>query len=203
AELSAESRTCMFESKKDYILHLLSLWTICLGGTTKDEMHVIAVETDQTQGHPVVIASLKPSLQPMVNLHGMELTSPVTFMLESGSGPVYISGQHITLDDGLEGLEPEEENLRLNQYYSTPLQTTKEALLQLLKPANQHGWNCQGRIDRTLAFRHFFPFRPQQTQERARSPHVVASESEGGKQEQEEDEGLGCREFVDAPPQVR
>ncbi|KAM5172908.1 nucleoplasmin-like [Mantella aurantiaca] len=107
-ELSASCRACSFEFKEDFMLHSLSLWTICLGCTAKDEMHVIAVETEQTQGQPVVIGSLRPSLQPMVNVYGTEFMPPVAFTLLSGSGPVYISGQHMILNDSL---EQEEENL--------------------------------------------------------------------------------------------
>ncbi|XP_077329407.1 nucleoplasmin-like isoform X2 [Lithobates pipiens] len=108
-ELSPSRKTCRFESEEDNMIHLLSLWTICLGGTTKDEMHVIAVEAEQTQGKQVVIASLQPSLQPMVNLHDVEITPPVTFILMSGSGPVYISGQDIIVDNRLDNLSPEED----------------------------------------------------------------------------------------------
>ncbi|XP_040202054.1 nucleophosmin-like isoform X1 [Rana temporaria] len=121
-ELSASRKTCKFESEEDNMIHLLSLWTICLGGTTKEEMHVIAVEGEQTQGKQIVIASLQPSLQPMwggkledvmgicqVNVHDIEITPPVTFILMSGSGPVYISGQDILVDDQLDNLAPEED----------------------------------------------------------------------------------------------
>lgn len=72
-------------------------------------MHVIAVEAEQTQGKQVVIASLQPSLQPMVNLHDIEIAPPVTFILMCGSGPVYISGQDIIVDDRLDNLAPEED----------------------------------------------------------------------------------------------
>ncbi|XP_069815576.1 nucleoplasmin-like [Dendropsophus ebraccatus] len=94
-ELSSSCRRFVYEAEADHRVHLLGLWTICLGDT-EDETHVIAVESEQTQGQPVTMASLHPSLLPMVNVHGMEITLPVTFLLTSGSGPVYISGQHVT-----------------------------------------------------------------------------------------------------------
>ncbi|XP_056425144.1 nucleoplasmin-like isoform X2 [Hyla sarda] len=81
-ELSSSCRKFVFEVEDDYLVHLLGLWTICLGDTV-DETHLIAVESEQTQGQPV-------------NVHDLEITLPVTFLLTSGSGPVYISGQHVT-----------------------------------------------------------------------------------------------------------
>ncbi|XP_069618556.1 nucleoplasmin-like, partial [Ranitomeya imitator] len=97
-ELSSSCQKFAFEVEDDYLVHLLGLWTICLGDT-EDEIHVIAVENEQTQGQPVTIATLQPSLLPMINIHGLEIVPPVTFLLTSGSGPVYISGQHVTLND--------------------------------------------------------------------------------------------------------
>ncbi|XP_063786416.1 uncharacterized protein LOC134935034 isoform X4 [Pseudophryne corroboree] len=43
-----------------------------------------------------------------VNVHGLEFIPPVTFSLRSGSGPVYISGQHITLEDNVDSSLEEE-----------------------------------------------------------------------------------------------
>lgn len=37
---------------------------------------------------------LSVSLLPQMSLGGFEITPPVTFRLQSGSGPVHISGQH-------------------------------------------------------------------------------------------------------------
>ncbi|NXQ96599.1 NPM protein, partial [Sagittarius serpentarius] len=34
-----------------------------------------------------------------ISLKGLELVPPVTFVLKCGAGPVYLSGQHITLED--------------------------------------------------------------------------------------------------------
>lgn len=110
-ELSSSCRKFVFEVEDDYSVHLLGLWTICLGNT-EDETHVIAVENEQIQGQQVTIATLHPSLLPMVNVHGFEITPPVTFLLTSGSGPVYISGQHITflVEDNLDSSEDEEDH---------------------------------------------------------------------------------------------
>ncbi|PIO31631.1 hypothetical protein AB205_0114890, partial [Aquarana catesbeiana] len=45
-----------------------------------------------------------------VSLGGFEITPPVTLRLKAGSGPVYVSGQHlIALEEGLESSDEEEE----------------------------------------------------------------------------------------------
>ncbi|XP_063786413.1 nucleoplasmin-like isoform X1 [Pseudophryne corroboree] len=108
-ELSASCRTCVFEIEEDYLVHFLELWTICLGATRIKGTQVIAVETNHTDGEPITIATLHPNLLPMVvNVHGLEFIPPVTFSLRSGSGPVYISGQHITLEDNVDSSLEEE-----------------------------------------------------------------------------------------------
>ncbi|XP_069071556.1 nucleoplasmin-2 [Pleurodeles waltl] len=80
--------------------HRLVLNTVCMGEKAKDEFHIIEIvpKEDEPDAKSVPIASLKPSILPMATLVGMELTPPVTFRLKSGSGPVYISGQHIALE---------------------------------------------------------------------------------------------------------
>ncbi|KAM4037683.1 nucleoplasmin-like [Anomaloglossus baeobatrachus] len=95
-ELNSSCRKFVFKIEDDYVVHSLELWTICLG-ETKDEIHMIAVDNQQTEEDLVTIAALRPSLLPMINVHGFMIPSPVTFLLTSGSGPVYISGKHVTL----------------------------------------------------------------------------------------------------------
>ncbi|NXB04673.1 NUPL protein, partial [Cnemophilus loriae] len=34
-----------------------------------------------------------------ITLKGLELVPPVTFVLQCGAGPVYLSGQRVTLED--------------------------------------------------------------------------------------------------------
>ncbi|NXT03250.1 NUPL protein, partial [Jacana jacana] len=46
-----------------------------------------------------------------ISLKGLELVPPVTFILKCGAGPVYLSGQHITLEDDAESEADEEELL--------------------------------------------------------------------------------------------
>ncbi|XP_078521643.1 nucleoplasmin-like [Lissotriton helveticus] len=77
---------------------------VCMGEKAKDELHIIEIlpKEDEQGAKPVPIASLKPSILPMATLVGWELTPPVTFRLKSGSGPVYISGQHIASEEEAE-----------------------------------------------------------------------------------------------------
>ncbi|KAJ0049731.1 hypothetical protein NL108_000586, partial [Boleophthalmus pectinirostris] len=110
---------------------------VCLGADAEDKFHMVEVEglTFDGKTTTVPLAALKPSVLPsvcqksychkqfmtvfltltiaffftQVSLGGFEITPPVTFRLQSGSGPVYISGQHFVgvkeSDD-----EDEEEN---------------------------------------------------------------------------------------------
>ncbi|XP_029459761.1 nucleoplasmin-like isoform X2 [Rhinatrema bivittatum] len=109
-ELNKSTKTTTFQPEDDYREHLLSLRTICLGSEAKDELNVVAVQSSNVpQGKVVPIASLQPSILPMINMNGLELIPPVTFILKSGSGPVYISGQHLALEEDLDEEEPETE----------------------------------------------------------------------------------------------
>ncbi|NXI47876.1 NPM protein, partial [Galbula dea] len=46
-----------------------------------------------------------------ISLKGLELVPPVTFVLQCGAGPVYLSGQRITLEDDAKSEGHEEELL--------------------------------------------------------------------------------------------
>ncbi|KAK6468381.1 nucleoplasmin ATPase-like isoform X1 [Huso huso] len=108
-ELTGGTKKFVFEVHNDLLEHQLFIKTICLGAEAKDELHVVEVEAKITQNdRPVPIASLRPSVLPMVSFYGLELMPPVTFNLRSGEGPVYISGQHLVLDLDV-GEEAEEE----------------------------------------------------------------------------------------------
>ncbi|KAM6369716.1 nucleoplasmin-2 [Pluvialis apricaria] len=89
----------------------LALRTICLGETARDEFHVVEIVPDEEGDAraPVPLATLKPSVLPMATLMGLELTPPVTFRLRAGSGPVYISGQHVSMMPNLSWDEEGEE----------------------------------------------------------------------------------------------
>ncbi|XP_028669037.1 nucleophosmin 1a [Erpetoichthys calabaricus] len=92
--------------------HQLSIRTVCVDAAAKDELHIVEVEGLDSDGNTIkaVIASLKPSLQPMVSLGGFEMAPPVTFRLKKGSGPVHISGQHlVALCEDMSSDEEDEE----------------------------------------------------------------------------------------------
>ncbi|NWY56904.1 NUPL protein, partial [Chionis minor] len=46
-----------------------------------------------------------------ISLKGLELVPPVTFVLQCGAGPVYLSGQHVILEDDAKSEAHEEELL--------------------------------------------------------------------------------------------
>ncbi|XP_073476852.1 nucleophosmin [Aquarana catesbeiana] len=111
-ELKADKKEYAFKVDDDENDHQLSLKTVTLGVGAKDELHVVEAEGMNYHAKPIkiVLASLKPSVQPTVSLGGFEITPPVTLRLKAGSGPVYVSGQHlIALEEGLESSDEEEE----------------------------------------------------------------------------------------------
>ncbi|KAM8973714.1 nucleoplasmin-2 isoform 2-T2 [Pelodytes ibericus] len=122
-ELTEQNKTFVFKvTDEDKCEHQLALRTVCLGEKAKDEFHIVEIvpqEEGDGEAKPVPIATLKPSILPMAIMVGLELTPPVTFRLKAGSGPVYISGQHISLEEDYswadeegeeEGEEEEEED---------------------------------------------------------------------------------------------
>ncbi|XP_058715324.1 nucleoplasmin-2 isoform X2 [Poecile atricapillus] len=100
-ELSSGRSSFTFQVPEDWRCEQqLVLRTICLGETARDEFHVVEVVAEDGGGRPPVpLATLKPSVLPTATLAGVELTPPVTFRLRSGSGPVYVSGQHVSVTD--------------------------------------------------------------------------------------------------------
>ncbi|MBN3278409.1 NPM protein, partial [Polyodon spathula] len=62
-------RKFVFEVQNDLLEHQLFIKTICLGAEAKDELHVVEVEAKITHNdRPVPIASLRPSVLPMVRV---------------------------------------------------------------------------------------------------------------------------------------
>uniref|UniRef100_A0A4W3IHL8 Nucleophosmin n=1 Tax=Callorhinchus milii TaxID=7868 RepID=A0A4W3IHL8_CALMI len=72
---------------------------VCVGSEAKDEVHLIELEAMNSSGKmtKVPLTTLRPSILTTVSmsLGGFEVSPPVSFHLKSGSGPVYISGEHI------------------------------------------------------------------------------------------------------------
>ncbi|RXM91667.1 Nucleophosmin [Acipenser ruthenus] len=99
--------------------HQLSLRTVCVDGSTKDELHVVEVEGLNAEGEQIkaTLAALKPSVHPTVSLGGFEITPPVVFRLKKGSGPVHISGQHlVALDNDMSSDEDKEDEEEMEDY---------------------------------------------------------------------------------------
>ncbi|XP_034288195.1 nucleophosmin [Pantherophis guttatus] len=95
--------------------HQLSLRTVSLGVGAKDELHVVEAEALDYEGNQikVTLASLKMSVQPTVSLGGFEITPPVILRLKSGSGPVYVSGQHlVALEEEPESEDEDEDKVQ-------------------------------------------------------------------------------------------
>ncbi|XP_057213101.1 nucleoplasmin-2a [Triplophysa rosa] len=94
--LGGSETTAVFKADDDLLENQLFIKTICLGEEAGDEMHVVTV-CDGVGSKPLPIATLRHCM-PMISFSSLELTPPVTFKLCTGKGPVYISGQHITLN---------------------------------------------------------------------------------------------------------
>ncbi|KAJ8379983.1 hypothetical protein SKAU_G00007610 [Synaphobranchus kaupii] len=106
-ELSSTERTAVFEVEDDLLEHQFFIRTICLSAEANEEMHVVEVQDKMVgRSHPVPIATLRPNCLPMVSFSGFELMAPITFNLRSGQGPVFICGQHVTLDLDEDDEEP-------------------------------------------------------------------------------------------------
>ncbi|XP_053944975.1 nucleoplasmin-2 isoform X2 [Cuculus canorus] len=111
-ELSSEHDSYTFQVLEEgNCEQQLALRTICLGEMARDEFHVVEIlpAEESSARVPMPLATLKPSVLPMATLVGMELTLPVTFHLRAGSGPVYLSGQHVSMVSDLSWNEEEEE----------------------------------------------------------------------------------------------
>ncbi|KAM9252534.1 nucleoplasmin-2 [Cariama cristata] len=111
-ELSGERDSYTFQVPEEWQCEQqLALRTVCLGEMARDEFHVVEIvpAEEGDARAPVPLATLKPSVLPMATLVGVELTPPVTFRLRAGSGPLYISGQHVSMMPNLSWDEEEEE----------------------------------------------------------------------------------------------
>ncbi|XP_062995558.1 nucleoplasmin-like [Elgaria multicarinata webbii] len=122
-ELNNTTRRCVVKEEDDLLEHLVYLRTVSLGEDADDSPHVVAVESKNMASipKPVPIATLRRSVLPMVSLDSFELTPPVSFILKSGNGPVYLNGQHLILEDDSdyepdEGAIPEDQDTGENNY---------------------------------------------------------------------------------------
>ncbi|XP_044136804.1 nucleophosmin [Bufo gargarizans] len=111
-ELKADKKEYTFKVDDDESEHQLSLRTVSLGAGAKDELHIVEAEGMNYEGKQlkIVLASLRPSVQPTVSLGGFEITPPVILRLKSGSGPVYVSGQHLVALEDLGSSDEEDDD---------------------------------------------------------------------------------------------
>ncbi|XP_032937349.1 nucleoplasmin-like [Catharus ustulatus] len=121
-ELSSARSSHTFQVPEDWSCdQQLVLCTICLGETARDEFHVVEVTAEDSEScAPVPLATLKPSVLPMATLDGMELSPPATFRLRAGSGPVYISGQLMSLVQSSDEDDEEEEEEAMEEPQKKP-----------------------------------------------------------------------------------
>ncbi|XP_068561409.1 nucleophosmin 1b isoform X2 [Cebidichthys violaceus] len=94
--LKSDKREFKVDVDDDDTEQQLSLKAVCLGAEAEDKFHMVEIEglTYDGKSTKVPLVVLKPSVLPSLSLGGFEITPPVTFRLQSGSGPVHISGQH-------------------------------------------------------------------------------------------------------------
>uniref|UniRef100_A0A671P6Z0 Nucleophosmin n=1 Tax=Sinocyclocheilus anshuiensis TaxID=1608454 RepID=A0A671P6Z0_9TELE len=111
--LKADKKEHKVELDDDEAEHQLSLKAVCLGAEAEDKFHTVEMEGLTYDGKmtKITLAVLKPSVLPSLSLGGFEVTPPVSFRLQSGAGPVYISGQHfVSVKESDDEDEEEEEN---------------------------------------------------------------------------------------------
>ncbi|KAK2848815.1 hypothetical protein Q5P01_008649 [Channa striata] len=131
--LKSDKREFKVDVDDDDTEQQLSLKAVCLGAEAEDKFHVVEIEgltyDGKTTKVPLVV--LKPSVLPSMSLGGFEITPPVTFRLQSGSGPVHISGQHFV--SVKESEDEEEENNTSPVKRPASLMSGKKPLLKKLK----------------------------------------------------------------------
>ncbi|XP_069044471.1 nucleophosmin 1b isoform X2 [Lepisosteus oculatus] len=111
-ELKSDKKEYKVKIEEDEAEHQLSLKAVCLGAEAEDVLHTVEVEGMTYDGKiaQTPLAVLKPSVLPTVSLGGFEITPPATFRLKTGSGPVFISGQHfVSMKESEDENEDEEE----------------------------------------------------------------------------------------------
>ncbi|XP_043549076.1 nucleophosmin 1b isoform X2 [Chiloscyllium plagiosum] len=127
--------------------HQLILRTVCVGAETKDELHVIELEAMNPNGKmiKVPLTSLKPSILTTTVLGGFEVSPPVCLRLKTGSGPIYISGEHIVgvSDSDSESESESEENHQLKS-------PVKKELKLAMSPSAQHPVKKKLKLEKSV-----------------------------------------------------
>ncbi|XP_038564074.1 nucleophosmin 1a [Micropterus salmoides] len=102
----------VFNPEDDDFEHQLDLRMACVDPATKDELHMVEVEGQDTEGQKIkaALVSLKPSTLPSVCLGGFTITPPAIFRLKAGSGPIHISGQHLVMMEADQSFDEDDDD---------------------------------------------------------------------------------------------
>ncbi|XP_068457458.1 nucleophosmin 1a [Clinocottus analis] len=102
----------LFNPEDDEFEHQLDLRMACVDPSTKDEIHMVEVEGQDTEGQKIkaVLVSLKPSNLPSVSLGGFTITPPAIFRLKAGAGPIHISGQHLVMMENDQSFDEDDDD---------------------------------------------------------------------------------------------
>ncbi|XP_054899727.1 nucleophosmin 1a isoform X2 [Poeciliopsis prolifica] len=134
----------VFHPDDDELEHQLDLRMACVDPSSKDELHLVEVEGQDSEGQMVkaALVSLKPSTLPSVCLGGFTVTPPTVFRLKTGSGPVHLSGQHLIMmendqsfdeDDDEDEEEEEDEAFPVSRKRSMQLPVAKSQKKQKME----------------------------------------------------------------------
>ncbi|XP_067836259.1 nucleophosmin 1b [Heptranchias perlo] len=142
--LEGAKKEYKFKVQDDRTAHQLVLRTVCVGTGAKDELHVVELEAMNSNGKmtKVPLTSLKPSVLTTMGLGGFEVSPPACFRLKTGSGPVYISGEHII---GVPDSESESEN---DDNMESP--TKKEPVKRESSPAALHPAKKKAKLEEAV-----------------------------------------------------
>uniref|UniRef100_A0A3B5LA99 Uncharacterized protein n=1 Tax=Xiphophorus couchianus TaxID=32473 RepID=A0A3B5LA99_9TELE len=107
----AAGKEVVFNPDDDELEHQLDLRMACVDPSSKDELHLVEVEGQDSEGQKVkaALVSLKPSTLPSVCLGGFTVTPPAVFRLKTGSGPVHLSGQHLIMMENDQSFDEEDD----------------------------------------------------------------------------------------------
>ncbi|XP_070773263.1 nucleophosmin 1a isoform X2 [Enoplosus armatus] len=102
----------VFNPEDDDFEHQLDLRMACVDPSTKDELHMVEVEGQDTEGQKIkaALVSLKPSTLPSVCLGGFTITPPAIFRLKAGPGPIHISGQHLVMMEADQSFDEDDDD---------------------------------------------------------------------------------------------
>uniref|UniRef100_A0A3Q3ICI9 Uncharacterized protein n=1 Tax=Monopterus albus TaxID=43700 RepID=A0A3Q3ICI9_MONAL len=146
---------CVLEAGKEVVFnpednefeHQLDLRMACVDPSTKDELQMVEVEGQDTEGQKIkaALVTLKPSTLPSVCLGGFTITPPAVFRLKAGSGPIHISGQHLVMMEPDESFDEEDdEEVEEEEEEEKDIKTSKK------RPASSPALKSQKKMKRWM-----------------------------------------------------